>query len=86
MRLRSGALLVLLALGLVACGSTDKREWMKVGQKYTKEEFLRDRKECLRDGDPDEACMRQRGWVPVSPSSAEKDPPKDPIPRSRGRY
>ena len=52
------------SLGLAGCGSHDDREWMKVDRRYTKEEFQRDHKECTRKGDLDEACMRQRGWVP----------------------
>jgi len=86
MRLQIGFLVVLSALGMVACSALDAREWMKVNQKYTKEEFQRDHKACLRDGSPDEACMRQRGWVPVNPSKAESGPPPETIPRSRGRY
>jgi hypothetical protein len=86
MRLRMSFLIVLAALGTVACGTLDDREWLKVNQRYTKEEFVRDHRECSRDGKPDEACMRQRGWVPVNPSKADAPPPMDPLPRSRGRY
>jgi hypothetical protein len=86
MRLRVAFLVVLAALGTFACSASDNREWMKVNQRYTKQEFVRDHKECWRDGKPDEACMRQRGWVPVNPSKADSDPPADAIPRSRGRY
>jgi hypothetical protein len=59
---------------------------MKVNERYTTKEFVRDHKECSRAGNPDEACMRQRGWVPVNPSKADSEPPADAIPRSRGRY
>jgi hypothetical protein len=79
-------LVVLAALGTFACGAVDNREWMKVNQRYTTQEFVRDHKACSRDGKPDEACMRQRGWVPVNPSKADSDPPAEAIPRSRGRY
>ena len=84
--MRLGFCVTLAALGLVACGATDTREWLKVDQRYTKEEFVRDHKACSRDGNPDEACMRQRGWVPVSPSKTDSAAPPDPNPRSRGRY
>jgi hypothetical protein len=86
MRLRIAFLVVLAALGTFACSASDNREWMKVNQRYTKQEFVRDHKACSRDGKPDEACMRQRGWVPVNPSKTDSEPAPDAIPRSRGRY
>jgi len=87
MRARTGIVFVLAALGLTACSGHDNREWMKVNQRYTKEEFVRDHRECSRDGRPDEACMRQRGWVPVNPSKTDDSTPNpDLTPRSRGRY
>ena len=86
MPIRIGVLVMLAALGTAACSASDTREWMKVNQRYTKEEFVRDHKECSRDSRPDEACMRQRGWVPVSPSKSEPPPNPDQTPRSRGRY
>jgi hypothetical protein len=86
MRPRIAFLVVFAALGTLACTASDNREWMKVNQRYTTQEFVRDHKACSRDGKPDEACMRQRGWVPVNPSKADSDPPAEAIPRSRGRY
>jgi hypothetical protein len=88
MRFTSAVVVAVGALALVSCSARDTREWMKVEQRYTKEEFRRDHKECSRDrdGGPDEACMRQRGWLPVNPSKADSDPPPDPTPKSRGRY
>jgi len=84
---RIAFLIVLSSLGLVACGSLDSREWMRTEQRYTKEEFQRDHKECSRKGDLDEACMRERGWVPVNPTKQESPKSLDPLPqRSRGRY
>ena len=87
MRSRIALSLALAALGLAGCGSTDAREWMKVEQRYTKEEFQRDYKDCSRGGNLDDACMRQRGWVAVNPAKSEA-PPMDPLtpPRGRGRY
>ena len=86
MRVRIVFLFGLCALGFTACSGLDSREWMKVNQRYTKEEFQRDHKECSREEKAFEGCMRQRGWVPVSPSKADSAPPPDPVPRSRGRY
>ena len=86
MRVRNTLLLALGALALASCGSLDNREWMKLDQRYTKEEFARDHRDCSRDEKAFEGCMRQRGWVPVSPSKADSAPPPDPVPRARGRY
>ena len=76
----------LLCLGLAAC-VTDSKEWMKVDQKYTTAEFHRDYRECIKDGKPDEGCMRQRGWVPVNPSKSEGPATPEPtMLQRRGRY
>ena len=83
---RTAFLGVLAALGTFACSASDNREWMKVNQTYTTQEFVRDHKACSRDGKPDETCMRQRGWVPVNPSKPDSPQPVDPLPRTRGRY
>ena len=78
--------LALVVLALAGCGSSDDREWMKINQKYTKDEFQRDYRECSRKKDAvDEPCMRQRGWLPVSPSRSDAPPPPGPTPQ-RGRY
>ena len=79
--------MALAGLGIGGCTASDDREWMKVNQpRWTTQEFVRDHKECSRAGKLDEPCMRQRGWVPVTPSKADSEPPKDAIPRSRPRY
>jgi hypothetical protein len=83
---RFALVIALSCLGLVACSALDSREWMKIDQRYTKQEFQRDHKECSRKGDLDEPCMRQRGWVPVNPTKEEAPKNVDPLPRSRGRY
>ena len=63
-------------LALAGCGSSDDtREWMKVNQSYTVQEFRRDHAECSKSGKLDEVCMRERGWVDVS---ARKPPDKGP--------
>jgi hypothetical protein len=80
-------LTALTGLAIAGCGATDDREWMKVGAQYTKADFQRDHRECLKKGDLDEACMRQRGWVAVNPSKSEPQKPTDPLGRPRGgRY
>jgi hypothetical protein len=68
------ACLLMLALGaLAACASsTENREWMKVDQKYTGEEFRRDVAACSKSGKLDDTCMRARGWVDVSSNKVEK--------------
>ena len=60
-------LLTFALSALVACGSaTDNREWMKVNEKYTGEDFRRDVKACSASGKLDDTCMHGRGWVAVS--------------------
>jgi len=69
-----GALLV-----LAGCGSgRDSRQWMKLNQNYTTEDFRRDHVACTTNKGLDDACMRSRGWVDVSPSKEEKVTPTDP--------
>ena len=80
-----------LAVTLVGCGSSDDRQWLKVDQKYTTEEFRRDHAACMRNGKLDDACMRGRGWVAVNPmgkGEQKTDPNTSPLgvtPRG-GRY
>lgn len=68
-----GLLVVGLTVALAAC-SGPEREWMKVNQPYTAEDFRRDVAECMRGGKLDEACMKGRGWVSVSPQKVDKAP------------
>ncbi|HYE90857.1 MAG TPA: hypothetical protein VEA38_07560 [Terriglobales bacterium] len=84
MRALAALPLVLVALAVLGCAA-DEREWMKVNQRYTKEDFRRDYRECTRKSDLDEACMRERGWQPMNPSKADAPPTPPPTP-SRGRY
>ena len=68
-------LLGFAAAGLLAgCTSVDDREWMKVNERYTVDEFRRDHAACSRDGKLDDACMRSRGWVDVKSGATEKPP------------
>lgn len=83
MRVR-GFLIGLGLAALVAGCATDEREWMKVDQKYTAEEFRRDYRECSKGGKLDEECMKSRGWVTVTPSKAEEKKP-DPLAQPAGR-
>ncbi len=65
-----------LGVGLmmvVAGCATQQRDWMKVGQSYTVEEFRRDYAACTKNGKLDEDCMRGRGWVDVTP---KPEPPR----------
>jgi uncharacterized protein YceK len=66
---------------LAGCASEPERQWMKVGQPYTTAEFRRDVAECTRGGRLDEACLRERGWVPVTPPAD-----RPPSPRSTDGY
>jgi hypothetical protein len=66
MRFWSVAAGLALATVFGACAKPE-REWMKVGQSYTVEEFRRDVQECTRGGILDEACMKGRGWVSLTP-------------------
>ena len=66
-RVLASALAAASIVLLVGCGATDQREWMKVGQKYTTEEFRKDMRECSKTGKVNDECMRARGWVSVSP-------------------
>jgi hypothetical protein len=72
----TGLVALAVAALLSGCGGGDERQWMKVNERYTAEEFKRDYRECLRDGKLDEKCMRDRGWVTVTTSKVE---PKNPF-------
>jgi hypothetical protein len=54
-------------LGLAGCAVQERREWMKVGQPYSVEEFRRDHAECSTNDTLNEDCLRKRGWVDVAP-------------------
>lgn len=78
------ALLFLFGIAglFAACGAAEK-QWYKAGTDYTVAEFQRDRAACEKSGKLDEDCLRQRGWVPLSPDKG-KPPPQTPT--QRGRY
>ncbi len=82
----SVALGLAVLLGAAACGDRPK-EWLKVNQKYTTEEFRRDYAQCTRSGKLDEECMKGRGWVAVSPGKEAKPTAPPDIPgQPHGRY
>ena len=76
-------------LVLAGCaGERDARQWMKLNHDYTTEEFRRDHAACTTNKRLDEACMRSRGWVDVSPSKEEKvtvEPEQRPRPSYGGQ-
>ncbi len=72
-----------LAVALAGCAS-DNREWLKLDQKYTTEEFRRDYSECSKSGTLDDDCMKSRGWVAVSPGKPEVTK-VDPLSQPAGR-
>ena len=59
-------------LVLAACASETERQWMKMDQPYTTAEFRRDLAACTKNGDVDDACMKSRGWVAVTPPATKK--------------
>jgi hypothetical protein len=83
-RVMRAFLLGCAVLGLfTACASSDK-QWYKPNAEYTVVEFQRDRAACEKNGQLDEACLRQRGWVPLS-TDKDNTKPLAPTPSSRGR-
>ena len=69
-------LLGVAAVGfLAACTSSDDREWMKVNERYSVDEFRRDHAACSKSGKLDDACMRSRGWVDVRSGGTDKPAP-----------
>ena len=86
MRTDTIVLAAFVCLGLTACVA-DSKDWMKVGdQKYTKAEFQKDYRECIKDRAVDETCMRERGWVSVNPSKGEGPTPEPTMMQRRGKY
>jgi hypothetical protein len=71
--LRSAILLAALLSVLTACESAPAKQWYKPGGNYTTDEFARDSASCTKKDVVDEACLRGRGWVPLS-ADAERAP------------
>ncbi len=83
MRVRGYLIVVGMVVAAVGC-ATEERDWMKLNERYTTEDFRRDLKACTRNDKLDEACMQRLGWVSVSKGRDEK--PADPTQPSRPRY
>ena len=87
MRRRVLLIAAVAAAAFTGCASDD-RDWMKLNEKYTTEDFRRDLKTCTRNDKLDDACMQRLGWVSVS--KGRDDKPADPYGsaqqgRSKGR-
>ena len=82
MRWIAGPLLIVATLLAPGC-VTDERQWLKLDEKYTTEDFRRDHTACSKSGKLDDACMRGRGWVAVNPG-AKSEAPRDPYARDIG--
>lgn len=86
------ALVMLLAVA--GCGiAGPEKQWMKIGQTYTTQDYRRDLKDCTKgaglmsSGEVDEACMRDRGWVDVRvPEVKTPEPPTKSGSGIRGKY
>ena len=81
-RVMRAFLLCCVVLALTACGSSEK-QWYKPNTEYTVAEFQRDRAACEKNGQIDEECLRQRGWVSLTP---DKDKPLPTTPTMRQKY
>jgi len=75
----------MIAVTLAGCAA--EKQWMKVGEPYTTEEFRRDYAECskTKDGQLDDECMRSLGWVDMKPSKGDRTSDKPPPGQDR-RY
>ena len=74
--LRRVGLVLLVIPSLAGCGSSEK-QWYKTGN-YTVAEFERDRRECTTNRVVDEGCLKQRGWIGLSPDRQEPVAPPPP--------
>ena len=75
-------ILALLLLSESGCASKEEPLWYKPAKEYTTAEFNRDRDSCMKERKLDYACMKAKGWVPVSPDRPEPSPPPSPGGRS----
>ena len=59
--------LAFVALAAAGCSLDPEPQWYKPGsQNYTVAELQRDHAECSKNRQVDSACMRTRGWVPLT--------------------
>jgi hypothetical protein len=70
--------LALLLLSQAGCASREEPLWYKPGRDYTTAEFNRDRDSCTKEKKLDHACMKAKGWVPVSPDLPAPAPASPP--------
>ena len=68
-------LLVVLALPLAACSSTEEKQWYKPGGNYTMAEFQRDETSCTKNRVLDEDCLKNLGWVQLTTDAYRGSPP-----------
>jgi hypothetical protein len=61
-------LLPLFALAVFGCGNATDKQWYKPNVDYTGADFERDRVDCTSKKSRvlDEACLRGKGWLPLS--------------------
>ncbi len=74
--------LALVLLSESGCASREEPLWYKPAKEYTTAEFNRDRDSCMKGRKLDYACMKAKGWEPVSPDRPEPSPPPSPERRS----
>ena len=90
MRRYLGPILTVATFLTLAGCAADERQWLKLNEKYTTDEFRRDHAACSKGGKLDDACMRGRGWVTVNPSGKQevRDPRLQELgpPAQRTRY
>jgi hypothetical protein len=82
-------LIAVLAVVVAGCASEPTRDWMKVSDKYTVEDFRRDYAACSRGGKLEDSCMRDRGWVDVARPAdkpSEQGSSSKSVPSSSRRY
>ena len=60
-------LLAAYALLLTACATEPDKQWYKPGTNYTMADFQRDQAACTKNKVVDEDCLRERGWVAITP-------------------
>jgi len=71
-----------LLAGAVAGCSTDRDvQWYKPNVDYTVADFNRDRTACEKNGKIDKACLRERGWMPLTADKEPAPPPPAQTPR-----
>lgn len=73
-------------LSLIACSTEGEKQWYKPGSNYTVKDFERDEAACTSKKALNEACLKERGWVPLSADREKPVPAPAPPPRGGARY